>query len=237
MSGARGVDGTDLRRASSLHSLDLLLAFSRDGGNLRAALLRDGRDGILTGLLDFGEHFARRSRRTRRNLGVVLGAVEIAFDRRAHLGCPRLRSRSARTCGRRGLLCRCLRGLRRRVGRLCANPRGLSTKSILCACLHRVCGLLQRAVIDSARHLVDSNDVVRHSLDVAALGSAVLRRLIGQTPSGELHGHALTTLQIARDSADLVHVGGHILHVIDVRRYGNDMILHAGDRHNLAGVL
>ena len=79
--------------------------------------------------------------------------------------------------------------------------------------------------------------MVRHSLDVAALGSAVLRRLIGQTPCGELHGHALATLQIARDSADLVHVGGHILHVIDVRRYSNDMILHASDRHNLAGDL
>ena len=79
--------------------------------------------------------------------------------------------------------------------------------------------------------------MVRHSLDVAALGSAVLRRLIGQTPSGELHGNALATLQIARDSADLVHVGGHVLHVIDTRRYSNDMILHASDRHNLAGDL
>ena len=79
--------------------------------------------------------------------------------------------------------------------------------------------------------------MVRHSLDVAALGSAVLRRLIRQTTGGELHGHALAALQIARDSADLVHVGGHILHVIDVRRYGNDMILHAGDRHDLVGDL
>ena len=167
----------------------------------------------------------------------MLGAIEIAFDRRAHLGRPRLRSRSARTCGRRGLLCRRLRRLSGRVGRLCSCLRGLRTTSILCACPHRVCGLLQRAVIDSARHLVNRNDVVRHSLDVAALGSAVLRRLIRQTTGREFCRRTLAACQIARDSADLVQIVGHVRHIDDVRRDGDDVILHVGNRYDLGGDL